>query len=95
MREETLRKISEFIIHSPRSPRPGLLDGNTGISLFLYHAARETGNEEYAQCADHIMQEVYGELSPYVMTFSSGLPGIGWGIAHMLQQGFCAGNADL
>ena len=94
MRKETLRKIADIIVRSPRTPWPGLLSGNTGVCLFLHHAARETGEAEYARCAGQILKEVYGALDPRMMSFSSGLPGIGWGIARLLQEGFCAGNAD-
>jgi len=76
-------------------PNQGLLHGNMGISIFLYHLSRATGNPEPEEMADQLLDKVFASLTTQASTdFEHGLAGIGWGIEYLLQNGFADGNAD-
>lgn len=73
----------------------GLMNGNTGLSIFFYHLARKTYNPEYEQIADDLLDKVFANLSSMSPTdFENGLAGIGWGIEYLVQNKFAEGVTD-
>lgn len=76
-------------------PNQGLQHGNTGIAIFLYHLSRATGNREYEEMANQLVDKVFSSLTTHALPdFENGLAGIGWGIEYLLQLGFAEGDAD-
>jgi len=83
------RLINALLLHSGFTDEGGLLSGKTGISIFFYHLARQTGNTIYEDYAGELLDQVFKAIhSNSPVDFSSGLTGIGWGVAYLLQNGF-------
>lgn len=73
----------------------GLLNGNTGLVIFLYHFSRITQNAETEKMADNLLDRIFDSLATTAPTdFENGLAGIGWGIEYLVQNGFAEGNTD-
>jgi hypothetical protein len=73
----------------------GLLHGDTGIVLFLYHLSRATKNAETEEMADNLLDKIFAGISTTAPAdFENGLAGIGWGIEYLVQHGFAEGNTD-
>lgn len=73
----------------------GLMNGNTGISIFFYHFARETGNADYEKIADDLLDKTFASMNSLAPPdFENGLAGIGWGIEYLVQNNFAEGNTD-
>ena len=73
----------------------GLMHGNTGLCIFFYQLAKATGNSDYEQLADDILDKVFAGLNTSAsLDFENGLAGIGWGIEYLVQNGFAEGNSD-
>ena len=69
---------------------PGLLDGQMGAVVFLYHYARYSDHSVYSDLADLMLDEIsYIQLAQYKqLSFSNGLSGIGWSINHLSKEQF-------
>lgn len=79
---------------SKDSPQ-GLMRGNTGLCIFLYHLANTTSNSEYEKASDELLDKVFASLNTSASPeFENGLAGIGWGIEYLVQNGFAEGNTD-
>lgn len=73
----------------------GLMHGNTGLCIFFYQLAKATGNPDYEQLADDLLDKVFASLNTSAsVDFENGLTGIGWGIEYLVQNGFAEGNSD-
>lgn len=73
----------------------GLLQGNTGLSIFFYHLARITNNPGYEKIADELLDKAFANLSTSTLSdFENGLAGIGWGIEYLLKNSFAKGEPD-
>ncbi len=73
----------------------GLLHGDSGIVLFLYHLSRATKNTETEEMADNLLDKIFAGISTTAPAdFENGLAGIGWGIEYLVQNGFAEGNTD-
>lgn len=73
----------------------GLMNGNTGISIFFYHLTRKTDNPDYEKIADGLLDKAFANLSLLApVDFENGLAGIGWGIEYLVQNNFAEGNTD-
>ncbi len=95
MKQKLLQKISDYLITKNNDSGIGLLNGNMGICIFLYHSYKETGNNTYKKYADDLIDDIYKNLKPSDVTFETGLAGIGWGINYLVTQEFCKGNTNL
>lgn len=77
------------------STNHGLLNGNTGLSIFFYNLALKTGISEYEKFADSLLDRSFSNLSSSASPdFENGLAGIGWGIEYLVQNKFAEGNTD-
>jgi len=77
------------------NPNHGLLNGNTGLSIFFYNLALKTGISEYEKLADILLDRAFSNLSSSTSPdFENGLAGIGWGIEYLAQNKFAEGNTD-
>ena len=94
--DNTVHKIAQIIKEKGiASHNFGLINGNTGISIFFYHLARRTGNPEYEKIADELLDNVYLNISTSAPSdYENGLAGIGWGIEYLVQNNFAEGNTD-
>jgi lantibiotic modifying enzyme len=73
----------------------GLLNGNTGIAIFLYHLSRAYQKPEFEEVADSLLDKAFASLTTTAPPdFENGLAGIGWGIEYLVQNGFAEGNTD-
>ena len=80
---------SDFYLHN------GLKGGKMGAIIFFFHCSRETGVDKYEEIAEHLLDDIYQNLSQNIpLDFVNGLSGIGWGIEYLLQHGFVEGEAD-
>lgn len=67
----------------------GLMHGKTGIAIYFFHLARETGNQIYEDYAGELIDEIYEEVHTKTpCDFENGLAGIGWGIEYLAQNRF-------
>lgn len=94
--ENRVTKIAQIIKQNGLAgSNHGLINGNTGISIFYYHLARKTGISEYEKIADDFLDKAYSNLSSQAPPdFENGLAGIGWGIEYLVQNNFAEGNTD-
>lgn len=73
----------------------GLFNGKMGICIYFFHLARLQNNLEYRAFAEKLLQQIFAStLNISVINFPVGLSGIGWGIHHLLEEGFVTGNFD-
>ncbi|HYW34350.1 MAG TPA: lanthionine synthetase LanC family protein [Balneolaceae bacterium] len=74
----------------------GLLNGKMGLSIYLFHFARKTGNEEPQKMAGKLIDEVYREISRKQppLNFENGLAGIAWGVEYLVQNEFVKADTD-
>ena len=73
----------------------GLLNGNTGMAIYLYHISREMNNPEYEEMADNLLDKIFACITTSVPPdFENGLAGIGWGIEYLVKNGFAKGDPD-
>lgn len=73
----------------------GLMHGKTGLAIFFYQLAKQTGNEVFETFAGELIDEMTPVLSvQQPVDFENGLAGIGWGIEYMVQNGFLEADTD-
>lgn len=73
----------------------GLFNGKMGFCINLYEISRFLGDEQMEGWADNLVDEVYAEINDQTpWHFSDGVAGTGWGIEHLVQQGFVAADTD-
>lgn len=89
------RILNHIILASAPSRNPGLIDGKTGIILFLMHYAKSSGNEIYREIAEDMLDELWTDINVSTpIGLSSGLCGVGWGIEYLIQNDFVDGDGD-
>lgn len=73
----------------------GLFNGQMGICIYFFYLARLQSNSYYQGFAERLLQRIFTSASDVsVINFSVGLSGIGWGIHHLLEEGFVTGSFD-
>lgn len=85
---ETLAYLTERVkLNMPDNI--GLIHGQMGIVIFLYHYARFAKNKNDLDLSDRIFKQILKNIrSDMSYCFISGLCGIGWGIEYLYQNGF-------
>lgn len=85
-----LKQIANTIyINHQHIEQPGLLNGNMGITLFLYLYSRYTASYQYEILADELIDSIYSKMNKKTdVSFANGLGGIGWGFEFLKKQGF-------
>lgn len=91
-----LKRIADrYMLHGLPVHDIGLMEGKTGMSLFFFLYARQTGNGWYEAYAGELLDEVFNRLSNRIpVTFADGLCGVGWSIEFLKAQGFVEGDTD-
>ena len=95
--QEHLKDIADVLIGKEGSLSDiGLLNGKTGVALFLFHLGRATGNKTYDEFAGELIDRVCESLNNPDLSFSyiNNLAGIGVGIDYMIKQKFIDADAD-
>jgi len=87
--------INTLLLNSSFIDHLGLMHGKMGISIFFFHLARKTKNQIYEDYAGELIDEIYEEITVNTpIDFENGLAGIGWGIEHLVQNGFIEADTD-
>ena len=87
---EKLQQIAEKLKNNWATlENPGLWHGKMGIVIFFFHYARYSGEKQYEDYAEEIIESLQVGLnwdSP--VDYENGLAGIGVGIEYLSQNGF-------
>lgn len=89
-----LKRIANHaMLHSSSNYDLGLFNGKVGLTLFFFHYAKYIKNPLYEEFAGELLNEVLTNIHDTLsIRFSSGLTGIAWGIAYLVQQQFIEGD---
>ena len=89
------KEIADYLLNIDKEKATGLLVGNAGVSLFLYQVYRKTGQTEFEETADIMLNNILEKQTMLSSTnFRDGLAGIGWGIEFLLQNNFYEGDPE-
>ena len=94
--EEKLKRIANvLLLNASFISDFGLFNGKIGIAVFFYHYSRYSGNKMLEDYAGELIDEVYSSIDSGVpVDFTNGLMGIGWGIEHLVNEGFLEADTD-
>lgn len=92
-RDEMLRMIANTLtLYAYHVENDGLLDGKTGVMLFLYRYAAHTDNDVYGKVAGNILDGIMKIALTMAPGFENGLAGAGWAISRLMSEDIVAGN---
>ena len=96
MKTEPETIIDLILRHSADIDNIGLFNGKMGIAICLFHVYGKTHNALYKECAEALVDDVWEKVgtSPCPLDFENGLAGMGWGIEHLVQNGFLKADTD-
>ena len=83
-----------LVVYAYHIENNGLVNGKTGIMLFLYKYARYTNNEFYEDFAGEILDGLMRVSASLPLDFENGLAGLGWTICDLIEKKHVEGNAD-
>jgi hypothetical protein len=87
--------IQTLIVNGTLTEQPGLFYGKTGIAVFFFHYARQTGNELFQDYTAGLIEEIRKQITVTVSArYDVGLAGIGVGFEYMLQNDFLEAEDD-
>ena len=100
-----LTEVSSFLsLYGENIGNVGLLHGKMGIALFFAHYASFTQEEKYNRFANELIEELVSQLllvysldndnEIFAFNYENGLPGIGIGIAYLVEQGLMEADLD-
>ena len=98
MKDYTLLQIANGLSANVQKLKsPGLLEGKTGVTVFLCHYARYSGQTAYEHLVEHLIDEISDTVSKLQknISLSIGLSGIGWGVKHLLRERLLESNDEL
>ena len=88
--------VQTLIINGTLTEQPGLFYGKTGIAVFFFHYARQTGNGLFQEYAFDLIEEVREQLNvTNSVRYDTGLAGIGVGFEYFIQNGFIEAEDDF
>ena len=87
---KSLEKIVEtLVINGTLTDTPGLFYGKTGIAVFFFHYAQQTGNALYQDYAMNLIEGIQEQITvTSSVRYDVGLAGIGAGFEYLMQNGF-------
>lgn len=94
--EEKISQFAQILKEKSRDKTGiGLLSGRMGIVLFLYYYSLHSGRDEFKDVGFELIEGIFDQIetSEVPHTFCEGLAGFGWGLNHLISQGFI--DADL
>ena len=81
--------LQTLIINGTLAEQPGLYYGKTGIAIFFFHYARQTGSALFQQYAMDLIEALLKQITTKTETrYDIGIAGIGAGFEYFLQNGF-------
>lgn len=87
-----LSKVHEIaqVIKAVEIGNNGLLNGNSGITIFLYHYSKYTQKKNYNKYANILLEKIFDNLDNLtdVYSFSAGVGGVGWTIEYLNENDF-------
>jgi len=93
--DTTLETIAKTILlNASFEKNTGLYSGKMGAAIFLYYYERYNTNPVYLDLADELVMETTENLSRSDAFYINGLAGIGWGIRHLMRNGFIDDSDD-
>ncbi|MCD8178554.1 MAG: hypothetical protein LUE98_14480 [Tannerellaceae bacterium] len=88
--------LHQSILNAELVNNNGIYGGKMGKVLFFCYYAKHSNNELYIEFADEILDKVVETLSPLNgIGFAYGLSGIGWGILHLMKNGFIEPDSSI
>ncbi|MCG8309770.1 MAG: hypothetical protein MI975_20410 [Cytophagales bacterium] len=94
---DKLQLINNLVLkNAPLIKDIGLMNGKTGISIYLFHFSKIMDERIYKEHAETLIEDVYQEVENNMVPpdFGNGLAGIVWGIDHLERNGFLEANPD-
>lgn len=99
-KEKLLSKLEEIAAlisnHYKKEPTVGGLSGMAGLATFMFYYAQFTNEDTWAMEGEkivlHSMEQALKE--PLVLTYCSGLAGLGWTLEHLKQKQFIEIDID-
>ncbi|MDO8965175.1 lanthionine synthetase LanC family protein [Algoriphagus sp.] len=98
--EQALRKLQEingYLLENAKEENGlGLLHGKLGLSIYFFHLARKTENQEFLEAAENLIEELFEKLkeAKLPVDFENGLAGIAWGISYLVNSDFVEADLD-
>ncbi|TXE06428.1 lanthionine synthetase LanC family protein [Algoriphagus aquimarinus] len=98
--EKALKKLQEIngllLENAKEKNGLGLLHGKLGLSIYFYHLARKTENQDFLEIADILVGEIFEKLSEAKLPtdFENGLAGIAYGISYLVNSDFVEADLD-
>lgn len=90
-----LRIARHLMLYSSSGGELGLYHGKMGIVLFFVYYSRYTEKEMYTDYAREILNDIVEKIHQNMnYSFEFGLCGIGWGVAHLIENNFMEGDPD-
>lgn len=81
--------VQTLIINGTLTDSPGLFYGKTGIAVFFFNYARQTGNELFYDYAIDLIDKIQDQITVSISAqYDIGLAGIGVGFEYFVQNGF-------
>lgn len=72
-----------------------LYQGKMGLCIYFFHASRLLQNHQYRVFAENLLTDIYSSIKhASIIDFDKGISGIGWGIHHLIKNGFVTGNPN-
>ena len=94
-KEEMLRMIANTLtLYAYHIENNGLLDGKSGVMLFLYRYAAHTDNDNYGNVAGNILDGIMKITLRMAPGFENGLAGVGWTISRLLSEDIVLARID-
>lgn len=94
---EKLKEINGYLLENANEENGlGLLHGKLGLSIYFYHLARKTENQEFHLVAENLVGELFEKLSEAKLPidFENGLAGIACGISYLVNSDFVEADLD-
>lgn len=98
--EQALRKLQEingYLLENAKEENGlGLLHGKLGLSIYFFHLARKTENQEFLEAAENLVGEIFEKLGQAKLPadFENGLAGIAYGISYLVNSDFVEADLD-
>lgn len=96
MIENKQSQLTESIINAiPATTESGMFFGKTGIMVYLFQLARQTGNSYYQEVAEQLIDDICVAADKMTSAgFNDGLCGVAWSIEYLAQKGFIDADTD-
>lgn len=71
------------------------MEGEMGRAIAFYHLFRQTGDKEWKEKAETLLDEIIDGCSVELpLTYGDGLCGVGVGVEYLIQEGFVEGDSN-